>query len=246
MTRIGGAGGNRPDGLSAGQADTQPLLHRDRDDPAFGKADHRGEGFGLQARFGNSGFHEGVADEREQAFREKMMRAIGERDAAGDASEGAKEPRLLAISMPTAFVPLPLSALAAPQVPMTLPPVPGGEAAMRVNALGDRIEQAIRAEIRGNPTASVKFNLDLPGGETGLAGITISMNRESVDIVLRHGGIGDLAGMTQAAQSLAERLQIRFANRTVKILALEIAAQRETSRSMDEISALLARPGDRA
>jgi hypothetical protein len=117
---------------------------------------------------------------------------------------------------------------------------------MRVNALGDRIEQAIRAEIRGNPTASVKFNLDLPGGETGLTGITISMSRDSIDIVLRHGGIGDLAGMTQAAQALAERLQTRFANRTVKILALETAAQRETSRSMDEISALLARPGDRS
>ncbi|MGQ3211784.1 MAG: hypothetical protein ACT6U0_04790 [Shinella sp.] len=246
MTRIGGTGGTRQDGLSTGQADTQPLLHRGKDDPAFGKADHRGEGFGLQGRFGNSGFHDGVPDEREHAFREKMARAIGDRDAAGSASDGAREPRLLAIAMASAFVPLPLPALAAEQVSVTIPAVPGGEAAMRVNALGDRIERAILAEIRGNPTATVKLNLDLPGGEAGLAGITISMNRDSVDIVLRHGAISDLAGMTQAVQSLAERLQTRFAHRTVKILALETSAAREVSRSMDEISALFARPGDRS
>ena len=117
---------------------------------------------------------------------------------------------------------------------------------MRVNALGDRIEQAIRAEIRGNPTDTVKLNLDLPGGDAGLAGITISMSRDSVDIVLRHGGIGDLPGMTHAAQLLAERLQTRFAHRTVKILALETAAPKEVSGSMDEISALLARRKDQS
>lgn len=243
MTRIGGTGGNRPDGLSAGQADTQPLLHRDKEDPAFGKTDHRGEGFGLQGHFGNSGFHDGVPDEREHVFREKMARAIG--DTAGSASDGAREPRLLAIAMATSFVPLPLPALVSPQVTVALPSAPGGEAARRVNALGDRIEQAILAEIRGNPAATVKLNLDLPGDEAGLAGITISMNRDSVDVVLRHGGIGDLSGMTQAAQSLAERLQTRFAHRTVKILALETTAATEVSRGMDEISALLARPGDR-
>lgn len=233
MTRIGGT---RPDGLPAGHADTHPLPQHGKDDPAFGKAGQRGDGFGLQSHFGNSDFGDSLPDEREHAFLQKMKRAIGEPDTATDS---AREPRVIAIA--TTATPAPFSPFAVHDATATAGP--GDAAAMRANALGDRIEHAIRAELRGNPQAAVTLTLDLPGDETGLAGITITMGRDSIDVVLRHGGIGDAAGIVQAAQLLAERLQTRFVRRTVQILELE-TSQAQPSRSLDELSALLARRGD--
>ena len=239
MTRIGS---NPPDGKIDTQHDT--LRQQSRDDQMFGKAGHRGAGFGLNSHLGGSDFRDGVADEREGAFLEKMRRAIAERDPGASTESGANEPRLLAIAQGAAVTPHPLMPGA---IGSTAPPLlaPDGETVRRVQALGERIEQAVLAEMRGNPAAGLTLDLDLPGGESGLAGISVAMSRDGIEVVLRHSGMGDPAAMAQAAQALAERLQTRFARRTVRISEIETPSTVEPSSGMDQISALLAGRGGR-
>ncbi|WP_378940850.1 hypothetical protein [Mesorhizobium sp. ANAO-SY3R2] len=238
MTRIGGS-------RAEGNGDTRNELLQQMHDPAFGKAGHRDKGYGLHSRFGGSDFRDGVTDERENAFLEKMRRIAGDRDADSPAEVSPKEPRLLAMAVNPAMVPF-STAPVVTSCAMTTSLMPDIEAAKRVQALGDRIEQAIRAEMRVDPAAGMTVKLDLPGSESGLAAISVVVSRDNIEVVLRHGGLGDLAGLAQAAQMLAERLQTRFSRRGVQILEVEIPATTEPSRSMDEISALLSRQGERS
>jgi hypothetical protein len=125
--------------------------------------------------------------------------------------------RLIAVAhAPASFDPLNPAAAAAAAAPAR------SDAPARTEAIAERIatqvEQALKAELWTGAGRPVTLALPLDGMVDGLAGVTLTLSAGSLDIVLQRNGGVVSDDLIKAAQGLAERLQARFARRTVRVL----------------------------
>jgi hypothetical protein len=115
-----------------------------------------------------------------------------------------------------------------------------------VAAVTARVEQAIAAEHRLAPDAPVNVRVDLGGAVAGLEAVTITLSSTGLDILLERAEGDPSPELVQAAQALADRLSMRFARRTIRILdraadAGEAGADRAPAEGgLQAISAMLA------
>lgn len=198
------------------------------------RGDAGGEGLGTGFRFGQAHHSAHSFGDREEAFSEKMRLELQKDAAAGEETP----PHLLRLLAVAEALPLPLSG------PLAGPPeIAGTQPARqdRIAAVADRIEQALKAgrvAAAGDGSPGLRLSIPDPGGD--ISAVTLTMDAQTIEVVLTPAGPGSDNDILAAAQSLAERLQARFSRRTVRILEAP-AAQGAEPGGMDEISRLLGR-----
>lgn len=112
----------------------------------------------------------------------------------------------------------------APSAPPTAVASVGTEQAIRISALTQRVEEAIRAELYATPGQPIALKIDLTDLIPGLNSVTVSMTPEGIDVTLARTVGEASAELLQAAQALADRLQTRFAKRVVRVLDAPVLA----------------------
>lgn len=115
------------------------------------------------------------------------------------------------------------------------PPAAGPAIADRITAIHNLVADAIRSEIRHLAGEGIHLRLDLAGAVDGLAGLTITLKQQAMDVVLQPLGGALAPELALAAQMLADRLQARFGLQRVQILTARPETQRDgRSRHDDE------------
>lgn len=238
MTRITGPG--------IGPGEFQPPASGERRDGYDSRRD------GLSGRFGElrNGlgqgmrsdeftFGDGLTEERENAFRDKMAAAL--QAGARDEQSGEELPptKLIAVAGEAA---LPVMA-AAPQSAAAQPASAAPDRSAEIFALVDRVESRIAAELAGQGAQQLTLRLDLPDAAFGISGFSISISADAIDVVLDRGGAAASGEIMAAAQALADRLQQRFARKTVRIHEVEQRQEPDKERAFDEISRIFRTPG---
>jgi len=231
MTRLPGIGPTPPEVAAQRARDEHSRFDEPRD--AAGRRGARDGSFNAEMRFGQFDLERGLSDDRGAAFLDKVRRALSESGEAASTDGDAGAPRLLAMAGdPQAAASADAAAL----------PAPGRDvpASVRIEALVERIEQSLRGALAPGPGGSLSIRLDL-GGAGGFAGISVSMSPDMVDIVLSRAGFPAAEDLAVAAQVLADRLQMRFPRRIVRVFE---APGRDGGGpgGLDEIGALLSRP----
>lgn len=112
----------------------------------------------------------------------------------------------------------------APSAPPTEVAPAGTEQAIRVAALTQRIEEAVRAELYAAPGRPIALKLELGDLVPGLLSVSVAMTPEGIDVTLARSAGEASPELLLAAQALAERLQTRFAKRIVRVLDAPVAA----------------------
>lgn len=174
-----------------------------------------------------------LADEREQAFAQRLTHALGKDDKQSEVAPPEEALRVLAVA-----------GLALPVANLT--PTAGPEAVAetgRLDAMIERIEKAVSARsIEALPGAvSLKLDFGDLGGSIG--GVTITLAPGSIDLVLTRVGETADAPYLVAAQELADRLHARFPNRIVRVLDAEPQTS-AAAQGLSAFSRLLDRSGD--
>lgn len=234
MTRITGPG--------TGPGEFQPPApgeRRDGYDGREGLPRRFGEmrnGLGEGMRSGEFAFGGGMTEERENAFRDKMAAALQAK--AGDGQgEDLPSTRLIAVAgeAPPLFP-------AAPQA-VGEPASSGTGRPAEIASLVDRVESSLAAELSRSGGPQLTLRLDLPDAAFGIAGFSISITADAIDVVLDRGGAAASDEIAAAAQALADRLQQRFARKTVRIHEVEQQEEPKKEGGLDELARIFGRPG---
>lgn len=180
----------------------------------------------------------GASEDPEADFLDKVRRAIGDggrpQKAGGEEPDPDPDARLLAVSERLAPLPLPGVVDDAPA------PV---DTAGRAALVSDRIEAAVRGEMRppGNEPLTIRFDTaDLAA--SGIAGVTITLSATALDVTLTRSAPDASQGFLQSAQALADRLQVRFGKRIVRIMEADALPATPSRGGFEGLSALFAKP----
>ena len=243
MTRVGGGGadGNLA-AFGGGEAARRRERDRGGDEELSSRGRPRDPGLaGQHMAFDQSGLDAGA--ERHAQFAETMRRALGERRDDAERPGEDEVRRVLAV----AGAPAPLPSPFAPGAPLGAEAsVLGPTTSERVETLANRIEAAVRAELRGEMGPAITLRLDIAGAMPGVDALTLTVSPTLIEVVLTRAAGADLpSDYAAAAQALADRLQSRFSKRLVRIVEAEAPGGTQTpSRGLEDISRLLAPPGE--
>ena len=155
-----------------------------------------------------------AAPSREAAFQASVREALA-RDEPGLDPSGPEGERVLAIAEWRAGAPFPFQ-VAAPAPAGDPSALPAREPV--AEALAVRVEQALRAEALAALHGPVALRLDLGGAVEGLHALTVTMTATSLDVTLVRAEGAVPEELIRSAQALADRLQLRFAKRVVRVL----------------------------
>lgn len=183
---------------------------RAREDREFGAEGRQPRS---DAGVGRDGFEFGTGpdprdDPRKDLFSDAMRRATQSEDS--DRRE-ATEQRLLAVAERSSGLPAPEPARAD-----SLQDAGGSRLSARVE---DALAQALRglgADRRGAEPIVLRFDA-ADSGRDGVTSVVVSFGADGIDVTLHGDGLDASAEFLQAAQALAERLQSRFSQRTVRV-----------------------------